>query len=525
MKHFDHHAFISYAHIDNEPLTPGQRGWVTQFHSTLQTMLSQRLGEKARIWRDEKLTGNDVFADEIVDQFANTALLISILSPRYVRSDWCTRELKEFIAKAAQDGGLNIGNKSRVFKVIKTPVEPAAALPEAVQNTLGFPFFVDDEGERKELDPAYGDEARQQFLSKLSGLAWELEETLQRLTQTEEPTDTPTNTSNTPNASTKPSPDRPAVFLADCGRDQRLTREQLAIELRMHGYEVLPVQPLPTTEEQLMPELSALLERCALSIHLIGNSVGSIPDGPSGRPLIQLENEVAATRCRQGALRRLIWLPKEVSGERAEQQSFIAALQSDAALQFGADLLTGDVESLKCAVHQTLHQIENPSPVATPALAVAAGDATAEAPTVPVVHLVMSDADRTAAVPLLKLLRAQGVKATLPVFTGDAATLREANAQLVAESHAVILFYGAGDEAWKFHQERDLCKQAPGAAHARTPWVWLAPPSTPDKALLQALGDASLLDGLASDQAQDQGAALQPLLTALAELTKLKPSP
>lgn len=515
MKHFDHHAFISYAHIDNEPLTPGQRGWVTQFHSTLQTMLSQRLGEKARIWRDEKLTGNDVFADEIVDQFANTALLISILSPRYVRSDWCTRELKEFIAKAAHDGGLNIGNKSRVFKVIKTPVEPAAALPESVQNTLGYPFFVDDEGERKELDPAYGDEARQQFLSKLSGLAWELEETLQRLAQTEEPTE-----------GVKPAPDRPAVFLADCGRDQRLTREQLAIELRMHGYEVLPTTPLPTTEEQLMPELTALLGRCALSIHLIGNSVGPIPDGPSGRPLIQLENEVAATRCRQGALRRLIWLPKEMSGERAEQQTFIAALQSDAALQFGADLLTGDVESLKCAVHQTLHQIENPSPVATPApiVPVAAGEATAVATVVPVVHLVMSDADRTPAVPLLKLLRAQGVKATLPVFTGDAATLREANAQLVAESHAVILFYGAGDEAWKFHQERDLCKQAPGAAHARTPWVWLAPPSTPDKALLQALGDASLLDGLANDQAQDQGTALQPLLTALGDLSKAGPS-
>jgi TIR domain len=509
MKHFDHHAFISYAHIDNEPLTPGQRGWVTQFHSTLQTMLSQRLGEKARIWRDEKLTGNDVFANEIVDQFANTALLISILSPRYVRSDWCTRELKEFIAKAAYDGGLTIGNKSRVFKVIKTPVEPAAALPEAVQNTLGYPFFVDDEGERKELDPAYGDEARQQFLSKLSGLAWELEETLQQLTQAEAPT-----------AGAKPSPDRPAVFLADCGRDQRLTREQLAIELRMHGYEVLPVQPLPTTEEQLMAELSTLLERCALSVHLIGNSVGPIPDGPSGHSLIQLENEAAAKRSQQGGLRRLIWLPKDVRGERTEQQAFIAALQSEATLQLGADLLTGDVESLKGAIHQTLHQIEHPSPVAAPCAPALPDETTETGPVAHRVHLVMSDADRASAVPLLKLLRAQGVKATLPVFTGDAATLREANAQLVAESHAVILFYGAGDEAWKFHQERDLCKQAPGAAHARTPWVWLAPPSTPDKVLLQALGDTYLLDGLA----HDQGAALQPLLTALAEVTKATPS-
>src|SRR5262250_1270294 len=52
---FDHHAFISYAHIDNEPLTAGQKGWVAQFHATLQTMLSQRLGERARIWRDDKL--------------------------------------------------------------------------------------------------------------------------------------------------------------------------------------------------------------------------------------------------------------------------------------------------------------------------------------------------------------------------------------------------------------------------------------------------------------------------------------
>ena len=77
---FDQDAFISYAHLDNEPLTPGQ----SQFHATLQAMLSQRLGEKARIWRDDKLDGNDVFADEIVDQFAKTALLVSILSPRYV---------------------------------------------------------------------------------------------------------------------------------------------------------------------------------------------------------------------------------------------------------------------------------------------------------------------------------------------------------------------------------------------------------------------------------------------------------
>jgi hypothetical protein len=37
-------------------------------------MLSMRLGRRAEIWRDLKLSGNDIFADEIVAQFPKTAL-------------------------------------------------------------------------------------------------------------------------------------------------------------------------------------------------------------------------------------------------------------------------------------------------------------------------------------------------------------------------------------------------------------------------------------------------------------------
>ena len=39
MSLFDLHAFISYAHLHNEPLEPGQKGWVTRFHATLQMSL------------------------------------------------------------------------------------------------------------------------------------------------------------------------------------------------------------------------------------------------------------------------------------------------------------------------------------------------------------------------------------------------------------------------------------------------------------------------------------------------------
>ena len=87
MASFEKDLFISYAHIDNQPLTPEQQGWITRFHASLEGTPEHAHGRQARIWRDDKLQGNDVFADEIVDQFAHTAVLVSVLTPRYLNSD------------------------------------------------------------------------------------------------------------------------------------------------------------------------------------------------------------------------------------------------------------------------------------------------------------------------------------------------------------------------------------------------------------------------------------------------------
>ena len=52
-----------------------------------------------------------------------SAVLVSVLSSRYLESEWCTREAREFCEDAQLSGGLTVGNGLRVFKVIKTPVE------------------------------------------------------------------------------------------------------------------------------------------------------------------------------------------------------------------------------------------------------------------------------------------------------------------------------------------------------------------------------------------------------------------
>lgn len=298
-------------------------------------------------------------------------------------------------------------------------------------------------------------------------------------------------------------PTLPTVFLADCGRDQQEARECLAAALRMHGHEVLQLQPPPETEEALLLALGPVLDRCALSVHLVGNSVGRVPDGPSGRSLVMLENSIAAQRCQHSQLRRIIWLPASVQGERPEQQAFIDRLQTSADEQYGADLLRDDFEKLKGVIHSRLRQLAEPPP--DPAPAISAGP--------PVVHLMMSAADREAVVPLIQLLKMQCLEVTTPVFVGASAAVRTFNKKQILASDATILFYGAENDLWKQGQV-ELRKRVitPDSARPHRAWTCLMPPLTDDKKLLQQVGGPGVIDALGGLSA----AALLPVSLSLA---------
>ena len=236
---FAKHLFISYAHIDNQPLTPEQQGWISRFHASLKAMLSMRLGGPAEIWRDEKLRGNDIFAREIVEQFPHTALLVSILTPRYLNSEWCTREVQEFCKSAQQTGGVVVENKARILKVIKTPGDTEEALPEVMKDILGYEFFTFEDGTPLELDPAYGEKFAQEYNRKVGKLAWDAAQLLKKLVAA---------TSSSGQDRAAPATTKPTVYLAECSYDRREAREMLESDLRLHGYTVLPERPLPREE-------------------------------------------------------------------------------------------------------------------------------------------------------------------------------------------------------------------------------------------------------------------------------------
>ena len=128
--------FISYAHIDNLSISDDEKGWITDFHRILENRLAQLMGEQPRVWRDQKLTGNDIFDQKILSQFDHTKLMVSILSPRYIKSEWCLKEITQFYQSTGETGGFVFDGKSRILKVVKTPYD-AENLPKISSQSSG----------------------------------------------------------------------------------------------------------------------------------------------------------------------------------------------------------------------------------------------------------------------------------------------------------------------------------------------------------------------------------------------------
>lgn len=107
-------VFISYRHLDNELHDEQEKGWVDNFHDHFESLLGEVLGYEPKIWRDTRLEGNVYFADVLEERIKKMAVLISILSPGYLRFDWCIGELREFCRLAAQTGGLLVGKRAHL---------------------------------------------------------------------------------------------------------------------------------------------------------------------------------------------------------------------------------------------------------------------------------------------------------------------------------------------------------------------------------------------------------------------------
>lgn len=471
---FEHDFLISYAHIDDQTLVPGEKGWVSRLHRLLEIRVGQLRGEIPKIWRDPKLQGNDYFADTILERLPNIAALVSVVSPRYVQSEWCNRELKEFWRAAERSGGVRVADKARIFKVVKTPVQ-FDKLPEEVQPMLGYEFFVYDteSGRPRELAAEYGPGADRAFLTKLDDLAYDIAQLLEMLQ----------SNGNAPVQEAS----KGTVFLAETTVELRAEREGIRRDLVRNGYEVLPDRPLPLVEPDLDEFIQEQLGRSKLSIHLIGKNYGLIPEG-SVESIVQRQQTLASQIGGKGSLVSLIWVAPGLEVEDGRQQNFITHLQTDPAVHASAELLEVPIEDLKTLIHRKLAP---PPAAAKPAATTAKSPAAQELTRI---YVLCDQQDMDAVRPLEDYLFGQGYEVMLPIFDDDEAQARLEHEENLQSADAVLVYYGAGAELWLRRKLRELQKSA-GLGREK-PWlgraIYIAGPATPQKERFRTL-EATLL--------------------------------
>ena len=353
---FEHDIFISYAHIDNLVIEAEQEGWIDHFHRALKVRLAQLRGEQPRIWRDRKLQGNDYFSDTILEQFPKVALLVSVLSPRYLKSEWCLRELQHFYAAANQTMGVRIADKSRIFKVIKTDV-PHEKHPDILQPLIGYAFYeVNDAGRPREFSPIFGVESRNKYLAKLEDLAYDICKTLDALetAQSVAPSTSMSATSQADKATlpadkATPQADK-QIYLAEAPIGLEDERDHIRRDLELKGYQVLPSEPLPDDPSEFSQAVQDYLQTSQVSVHLIthqpaaGGSYAEVFQQMAfarSQEQIQLAAQAAKDR---PDFSRILWLPPTDQ----PLDDYLQTLQDD------PDFLSTGLEDLKTFIQDRI---------------------------------------------------------------------------------------------------------------------------------------------------------------------------
>ena len=432
-KSFANDLFISYAHIDNAFFPGGTKGWIDMLHERLEIRLAQLLGKKPNIWRDRKLRGYDDFEETLVIQLSQSAILLAVVTPRYVDSPSCRSEIENFFRLAAEQDRLQFGDKRCVFKIVKTYV-PLQDHPTGLQDLLAYEFYERNEASQRvyEFDAeisAQGEKDKR-YWSKFEDLAWDLHELIRFL-------ETPGPAAGKSSGAT--------IYLAETTSDLAEQRDKVRRELTQFGHTVLPNKALPLEVGAFQNAVRDYLQNSQLSVHLIGEYYGVVPEREE-RSIVRLQQDLAVERGDNADFSRLIWLPPGLQPKDEKQQKFVTDLQNSFSSHNGSELLQVKLEDLKTIIQSKL--TDKTKPVAAPSN----GSGPAR------VYLICDKQDFAAVEPLQGYLLDRGYEATLPLIEGTDAEVFEDHKESLLMCNAVLIFQGNASEGWLRMKLRELLK-------------------------------------------------------------------
>jgi hypothetical protein len=458
---FENDIFISYAHLDNRLVDEDkQEGWIDEFHRCLEIRVAEYSGEPPKIWRDPKIQGNDYFDEKIIENIPKTAILISVFSPRYIKSSWCLRELEEF-CKSADEGRLKNKSSSRIFKVIKLPFDRQEILPK-IQKLLGYRFHTNPPPAPPRQLTLQISEFKESYYKVLDDLASQISETLRILKTSNSDTEDQDTIKNTASI-------EKTIYLAKTTQDLRDDRAKLWRELKQREYTVLPDEELPDCSPDFELAVQDCLQRSCLSIHLIGERYGAIPEAEKNElSVIELQYNLAvAYQQNSPGFSHIVWLPENLIPQEEKQKALIEMVQND------SEYLQTSLEELKTVVQDKLKPKNLNVIRATGALQI---------------YLMIVPEDMEDINPLYDyLMDRPEFEVILPTFEGNETDVRQAHQDNLRDCDIFWLYYGKGNSAWLQGKLRD-CIKAPGWGREKpilSKVVYVADPPSKEKEIFR----------------------------------------
>jgi hypothetical protein len=422
-------VLITFAEKDNETEKKSEQGWVTQFRKFLELMLFQVLGTKPVIVIKSE------FDTATAPAMDNALILVAVLTKDFVQSGRCL-DLVETFYKNTSSLPVN-----RVFKVLKSPLT-LQEQPPRLRDSIGYDMYqLDAEtGQMKEYADFFSQEAEKQYWMKLVDLAYDIHESLINL-----------KAGDAKSGELKNIYKRKTIYLAETGHDLSVQRNIIKRELQRHGFIVLPNHTLPTRLDEIEKEVRQDLSECSMSIHLIGNAYGEIPEG-ADRSIVDIQNKIAseaavAKRQSKDEFSRLIWIAQNLKNASDRQKAFIETIRRDTEAQEGAEILQNPLEDFKNIMREELIDSQDRN--------------AAESTSSKSIYLVHDRIDLAEVVPIREVLEKSGFKVLTPAFEGELLDVRKKHIDNLRNFDGAIIFKGKVNDQWVRMKILDLLK-APG---------------------------------------------------------------
>ncbi|MGM0579347.1 MAG: hypothetical protein ACQETL_01615 [Bacteroidota bacterium] len=420
---------IIYAEEDNKPIMQN-RGWVGYFDKFLQMMLKQTMNREFQI---------NLLSDAAKDSTLKDGVYIPILSPDFILSGESLDSLESLFLNGDSEK-----IHDRILPVFKSPLD-FVDIPEKLRPLRAYIFYLDYENHEQELSDFFSKEAEKGYWMKMVDLCFDIYETVLKMSNED------SKGNNIHN--------RRAVYLADTGQDLAGARNIIKRELTRHGYEVYPKGLLPHNFTEMKKSITEDLKKCQFSIHMVGASYGSIPQG-SDTSVMDIQNGLAADQSeeRPHDFSRLIWISPSLKFASEKQKSFIHNIKRDAKASLGAEVLQTSLEDFKNTLWEELldsglnKKLRNAYP--------------SEDQKLPIIYLIYDESDHKEAQKLISNIDDQQVNILTLDNKGDLMELRNKHIDALKQMDAAIVFQKNVNNQWVYMKLLDLLK-APGFGRSK----------------------------------------------------------